>query len=225
MQLEGSLNLERTRVQRWVPVVAIIVPVFLCMAVATWFIRSFIAPPVARISAPMLIAAAVPEPPTAPQSPQPPIEHESTAPSGEVTAFRESASPRMFTMFDSFALAPPRASLGSAPPDTFAPEPHTATPPLPADDAGPAATVTDSPPGPDAPLALHAPDEPAAARAALDQSEPLPSPIPLPPRRRLSALPASGPLPLPRVRPTAATETPSTDAEIERRIFSAHGPE
>ena len=44
MQLEGSLDLERRRPARWVPIVAIVIPVVICVAAATWFIRAFIAP-------------------------------------------------------------------------------------------------------------------------------------------------------------------------------------
>jgi hypothetical protein len=224
MRLEGTLDLEPRRVRRWVSVVAIVVPVFLCMAMATWFIRAFIAPPMVAIPAYTTIAAVTPpepEPPRhVPQPPSPPVQSDSSPASAAVTAFGEPTSPPMLPMFATFALAPPDASLRTAPPATVEPEPNVAllSPQADSPDPVPGASA-DFAPNPNAAPLQDPPD--VTATATLEPSEPLAGPIPLP-RRRLSAV-TDGQVPLPRTRPAA--DTPSGDAEVQRRVFNAHAPD
>jgi hypothetical protein len=227
MQLEGTLNLERTRVQRWVPIVAIVVPVFLCVAMTTWFIRVFIAPPMARFPAPTAVAAA---PPEQPRRPLPQSVQRENVPAPPATAFAEPESPARLPMFASFALAPPAISLLTAPPASGSRDPIDIPSPAQADDPDHAPAAQSE--APREASAIPPQDVSAGTEtvvAALDDSKPLASlplagPIPLPPERRPAfTLQAGGPVPLPRTRPSA--ETPPVEAEIERRIFSAHGAE
>jgi hypothetical protein len=220
MQLEGTLNLERKRVQRWVPIVAIVVPVFLFVAAATWFIRAFVAPPMVAIPAPMTMAAA-----TLPERHPPPVASQLSAPSASAvvspssTGAIEPTSPRTLPMFATFAIAPPAASLRRAPMMEQL-EPNAAS--SPAESPGPPAENAGPPTDALADLSKDRSD--GIATAALDPSEPLAGPIPLPPqRRRVSALQPAGPVPLPRPRPE--TEASSADIDVERRTFSAHGAE
>jgi hypothetical protein len=227
MQLEGALDLERTRVQRWVPVVAIVVPVFICMAVATWFIRAFIAPPMIAIPGPMAVAAVAPPehpvPPSYSPPPSPPVRSERAAVSPAVAAFSEPPSATL-PMFATFALAPPSASLGVAPAATVEPEPSASPlPPPQADNPNPVpGAFVASQPVAVASLPPDAPD--SNALAALGPSTPLTGPIPLPPPRpEVAALAADAQVPLPRTRPEAQAAPERTDAE--RRVFNAHGAE
>jgi hypothetical protein len=222
MQLEGSFSLERKRVQRWVPIVAIVVPVFLFVTGTTWFIRAFVAPPMAAIPAPTTTAA-IPPPdrPTLPApSPQPP-QREKAA----VSAYAETNNPTAtLPMFASFALAPPGASLRAAPPAVVTPDLDAPPPPLQADNANPAPTADVAPPPVTvASLPQEAPE--TAATAAIEPGEPLTGPIPLPPERRpTSTAQAEVRVPLPRARPTIE-EVPPAASQAEQRMFTAHGAE
>jgi hypothetical protein len=222
MQLEGSFNLERRRVQRWVPIVAIVVPVFLFVTGTTWFIRAFVAPPMAAIPAPMTTAAIrPPERLTLPApSPQPPQQEKAAVP-----AYAEASNPTAaLPMFGTFALAPPSASLRTAPPAVVAPDLDTPLPPIQADNANPAPAADAAPPPVTvASLPQEAPE--VAATAALEFGEPIAGPIPLPPQRPpISTLQAEVRVPLPRARPTIE-EVPSATSQAEQRMFSAHGAE
>jgi hypothetical protein len=225
MRLEGTLDFEQRRVQRWVPVIAIIIPVFLFVATATWFIRAFIAPPMAAIPNLTMVAASGPsaEPPATPaELPQPAASEPSP-----VLGYAGNAEPPAsvtLPMFATFAIAPLETSLRTAPPAAVEPEPHVAA--LPAQQDEPAPAISGAEPAPEAVASLpkHVAGGAAAAIAEFEQSQPLAGPIPLPPRRRISALPADGQVPIPRGRPEPeASHAAATDAE--RRSFAAHGAE
>jgi len=222
MQLEGTLDLERRRVQRWVSVVAIVVPVFLSVAAATWFIRAFIAPPMIAIPASVAIASAFP-----PEREPPHSDSAQRVQSGAATiaaghaGFSEPTSVATLPMFASLALAPPSASLGSLSAAT-APEPNAVPAPAQADNPIPAPAAAVAAPE-DASPSQDAVD--GAPTGALDTRGPITEPVPLPPQRRsVSAMPVNGAVPLPRPRPEPEINSPSHTA-AERRIFNAHAAE
>jgi hypothetical protein len=221
MRLEGSYDFEHRRVQRWVPIVAIVIPVFLFVTGTTWFIRAFIAPPLATIPAPVAVATAPNPAPRAP-SPQP-----AKAESRAAVAYAGTPEPPFtapLPMFATFALAPPRASLLTAPPATVEPEPN----PGPAGEQLEERASTPGPnPEPSPEIVASLPQGAAAGSetaVAAEASQPLAGPIPLPlPKRRISALSSDSQVPLPRSSPQS--EATPADPDAERRAFSAHGAE
>jgi hypothetical protein len=230
MRLEGTLDFEQRRAQRWVPIVAIVIPVFLFVAGVSWFIRAFIAPPMATIPAATIVAAA---PPPEPPMPSEPLPQEAQDGRRAVLAFAgriEPALPATLPMFATFTIAPPSVSLRTAPPATIdspatgEPEPSAAS--LPAQEDEPASAPATPSPSSDivASLPRDAPDNPAmSVSAAVQETEPIAGPIPLPLPRPISALPSESQVPVPRTRPEAETTSATSDAE--RRAFAAHGAE
>ncbi len=227
MRLEGTLDFEHRRVQRWVPFVAIVIPVFLFVAGAAWFIRAFIAPPMAAIPAPSAIAAAASPPERSqPEAARPSARDEKPA----VMAYVERAEPAPppplpMPMFASFAIAPPIVSLRTAPAATVEPEPDVTA--LPTAESQPPLAVPAAAAAPPSDIVASLPQEPetdAAVTAIPESGTPIPGPIPLPPQRpRLAATPADGQVPLPRTPPQADAKPAAADAE--RRSFAAHGAE
>ena len=63
MELEGNLSLERSHTRRWVPFVAVIVPVGAIVLLAAWFIRVYVAPATVLIPNPPMTVAEPVEPP------------------------------------------------------------------------------------------------------------------------------------------------------------------
>jgi hypothetical protein len=193
MELEGTLQVERRPMRRWIPIVGVIVPVVAFVAVAGWFIRAFVAPPMVAIPSPAMLAEAPPAPfetrvdMTAPQ----PAAAERAAPA------RETYTPAT-SMLASASTASPALATASS---TAAPPPPMTTPA--------AATV------PADPAAV-------AQAAAIEPGEPIQGPIPLPPRRPrvMVAQAAGGPVPLPRPRPPETTARPEPEAPpIERHTI------
>jgi hypothetical protein len=220
MQLEGTLDLERKRVQRWVPIVAIVVPVFLFVAATTWFIRAFIAPPMAAIPAPMKTATISPPAQAPPAAPQ--VAPRENAAVLAYAGATEPTSAATLPMFGSFALAPPGASLRTAPPATVEPEQTTAALPADADNRSVAPTVNaDFPPA----TSTSTPRDVSHGETTAALEPAIADPVPLPPQRRqLSSAQTESRVPLPRARPIAE-EAPPVTTEAERRMFSAHGAE
>lgn len=185
MELEGDLVLERPPTRRWVSIIAVVIPVVAVVAVATWFIRAYVAPPTVAIPSPMQLASApttftpgriegpapAPEPQPAAAAPEPPA---ASAPSAEAPAPAAS-----LPMFATLSVAPP--ALPGAP-TAFAD---------PAQDPPPATA--------------------AAAPDMLENAEPIAGPIPLPRSKpHLSLALVTGTVPLPRPKPEADTP-PATD--------------
>jgi hypothetical protein len=228
MRLEGTLDFEHRRVQRWVPFVAIVIPVFLFVTGAAWFIRAFIAPPMAAIPSPSAIAAAAP--PSERPSPEPSqASARDEKPAVMAYAGRtEPASPPPLPMpvFASFAIAPPMASLRTAPPATAEPEPPITALPAPENQPPDGASDAAAAPPPDIVASLPQERNTDATVAAIPESgTPIAGPIPLPPQRpRLAATSADGHVPLPRTPPQQAEAKPAA-ADAERRSFAAHGAE
>jgi hypothetical protein len=211
MDLEGTLLTERTRTRRWVSIVAVTVPVFIVVGVAAWFIRAFVAPPMATIPAPMILAAAPPSAVPVPEARQAPSPEPTRASSP--SAAQEGAAP--LPMFGSFTLAPPSVSLRTAPRPNVEPDPSAGAEPTAAVDAAPVQQTANA--GGAAEIS-----EPAAA--SHDPTEPATSAVPMPPQRpRTTVALNNGRVPLPRPRP--ASEAPSTAAGSEQRMFNAHAVE
>ena len=187
MQLEGNLVLERAHTRRWVSIIAVVIPVAAFVLVAAWFIRVYIVPPTVTIWNPMIMAAAPPEPP-APAAPAP---VEAPQPPMAMTepvasrSARERTPPAAATpMFTTLAAVPP---VLNSPPSAFAD---------PAPDVSTAAS----------PSAIPEP-------AALEASEPIAGPIPLP-RTKPSGPVAllTNAVPLPRPRPASDAPPPDLPA-------------
>lgn len=208
MELEGNLIIEPTRTKRWVSIVAVTVPVFIVVGVAAWFIRAFVAPPMASIPAPIALAAA---PPQAAPAPEPQPQRPEPAPA---SVAQEGAT--SLPMFGSFTLAPPSESLRTAPRPNIEPDPSPAAEPVAPAADNPATSVVAAAAG------TSEISEPAAASS--DPVEPTSSNVPMPPHRPRTAVAlANGRVPLPRPRPSA--EGASTFSDGEQRMFHAHGVE
>ena len=114
MELEGNLSLERAHTRRWVPIVAVIIPVGAIVLLAAWFVRVYVAPATVLIPNPPMIVAEPAAPPASSvraqtEAPPPPtaMAEPANPPASEQTA---AALP----MFATLAVVPP--SVGSAPP-------------------------------------------------------------------------------------------------------------
>lgn len=202
MELEGSLNYERPRTRRWIPMVAFVVPVTAFVFVAAWFIRAYVAPPMVAISPPMTLAAA---PPAIPKRAQVTYRNKSAEMEPQAQA-AASEQPPTDAPVHAPAL-PVFASLSNGQPTVAFPMPAM---PTAAPMTLPQSQVTTA-------YADPAPD----AHAALVSSEPIKGPIPLPqrkPRVNVAGL-ATGPVPLPRPRPAEATPAP---AATEEPSFDRH---
>ena len=64
MELEGNLSLERPPTRRWVPFVAVIIPVGAIVLLAVWFVRVYVAPATVAYSESTMIVAEPAEPPS-----------------------------------------------------------------------------------------------------------------------------------------------------------------
>jgi hypothetical protein len=68
MEIDGAINLDRLRIRRLVPIVAMIVPMVAVIGGAAWFVRAYVAPPMVSIPAPSTLASWEPPQTTARQS-------------------------------------------------------------------------------------------------------------------------------------------------------------
>jgi len=199
MELEGTLDFEQPRTPRWILIVGVIAPVVVCVVVAAWFVRSFIAPPMIAIPSPAMLAAASSTVQTA-RRPElsvaaPQLPDLATAPTASVVTNGAAVqAPAMSTL----------AALATFPP----PPPAAVASPVPTPTTPPVTTAYAAPPQED-----HA--------AAIEPGEPINGPIPLPlPRRpNLTVAHATiGAVPLPRPRPVEATSA----AAPEVQTFDRH---
>lgn len=198
MELEGTLELERPPMRRWVLIVAAIVPVIAFVIVAAWFFRAFVAPPMVSIPSPAMLAAA---PPPAPARAETPVISPAPTPAAETTA---NAAPTVETSVHSPGTSM-LASIAAVPPALAS--------------ASTSLTVGRAPTMPMAPPVTTAYAEPAqdaASATAIEPGEPIKEPVPLPAPRRprvTIAHAALGPVPLPRPRPAEATPRPVPDVQ------------
>lgn len=195
MELEGTLDFEQPRTPRWILIAGVIAPVVVCVVVAAWFVRSFIAPPMIAIPSAATLAAASSTVQTArrPELPvaAPQLPDVATAPTASVVTNRAAVqAPAMSTL----------AALATFPP-----------PPPPAAIASPFPTPT----APPVTTAYAAPTQEDHA-AAIEPGEPISGPIPLPLPRRPNLTVAHamiGAVPLPRPRPVEATPATAPDVQ------------
>jgi hypothetical protein len=200
LELEGNLVLERRQTRRWVAIVAVVVPVVACVCAVAWFIRAFVAPPMAVIPNSMQLAAAPPEPrgvmkaeapaPASEPAPEPPQQAAVNEPAASAPPDETPAAPAALPMVATLSAAPP--SFESAP--AFAD------------------------PGKDGAF-----QKTGEQTAALEPSEPIAGPVPLPrskPHATVAAI--SGPVPLPRPRP-ATDSAPGPTPDLPD--FERHGAE
>ena len=186
MELEGNLSLERPPTRRWVPFVAVIIPVGAIVLLAVWFVRAYVAPATVLIPNPPMIVAEPAEPPSSfvraqTEAPPPPtvMAEPANPPASEQTA---AALP----MFATLALVPP--AVGSATPAYADP----------VQEGSPAPSII------------------AAETEAIEPGEPIGGPVPLPrakPHGRVALL--AGAIPLPRPKP-AEIAAPEDVPAVER---------
>jgi hypothetical protein len=183
LELEGNLILERPPTRRWVSIVAVVVPVVVCVGLAAWFIRAYIAPPMAAIPSPMQLAAMsraplkveAPAPAPAPETPPP-----QAASEPEPAAAPPAEARVSLPMFATLSVAPP--SFGA--PAAYA-------------DPVPESAAAFVPPAADQPV--------AAGDPAIDPAMAITGPVPLPRSKPpVSVAAVAGPVPLPRPRPAEA---------------------
>ena len=190
MELEGNLSLERPHTRRWVPIVAVIIPVGAIVLLAAWFVRVYVAPATVLIPNPPMIVAEPAQPPSSSvraqtEAPQPPtmmVEPASPPATEQTTAAAQ--------MFATLALVPPAVS--------------SATPAY-------ADPVQDNSP---------APSIMAAEAEAIEPGEPIDGPVPLPrakPHGRVALL--AGAIPLPRPRPAEIAAPPEDIPAVERHAI------
>jgi hypothetical protein len=203
MELEGTLTVERSPTRRWVSVIAVIVPVVVFVGVAAWFIRAYVAPPMIAIPSPMVLAAVPPATPMPMPEPAP-------AASVHAPATAAVAVQNPPTMTEPAAPVAPPAETATAPPAIVPMIASLAAAP-------PALGLNGSLGSAPAAYADPTPDAASAAAApALEASEPIAGPIPLPPSRHTNSPAASNPpvpalaqvasaVPLPRPRPPEAS--------------------
>jgi hypothetical protein len=200
MELEGNLILERRPARRWVSALAVVVPVLLCLAGVTWFVRAFISPPTITIPSPMSLAAAPPAPPVRAEppaaSPPAPVE----APADPAPAQASPAQPW------------PAETSGSA-------AAQSVFPPVPPREP---VTTAFADPGRN-PTAGAAP---ASAAATGIDAAPIAGPIPLPRARPHETVAvASAAVPLPRPRPAEETGTPAAQTTTSQPNYVRHSAE
>jgi len=190
MELEGNLSLERPHTRRWVPIVAVIIPVGAIVLLAAWFVRVYVAPATVLIPNPPMIVAEPAQPPSSSvraqtEAPQPPtmMAEPASPPASEQTTTAAQ-------MFATLALVPPTVS--------------SATPAY-------ADPVHDSSP---------APSIMAAEAESIEPGEPIDGPIPLPrtkPHGRVAQL--AGAIPLPKPRPAEIPAPAEDNPAVERHAI------
>lgn len=195
-ELEGNLSLERSHTRRWVSIIAVVIPVTAFMLLAAWFIRAYISPPTVAIHNPVMMADAPPPPPAVPkraavEAPPPPpaVPKRAVVEAPPPMAVAEPAETALPERSQTASALPMFATLAVAPPSMPSAPPAYADP---AQDAPPAASSTM-----------------VAEPEAIESSEPIAGPVPLPrakPHGRLALM--GGPIPLPRPRPTELAPEP-----------------
>ena len=115
MEFEGTLSIERPPGRRWVPIVGVVVPVVLFVLVAAWFIRAYVAPPMAAIPAPMVLAAVPVKAPAPTAAPAPAPANPAPTATSEAPAAEVPAPATAVPVFASLAAAPPLLSPATAP--------------------------------------------------------------------------------------------------------------
>jgi hypothetical protein len=203
MELEGTLQVERPPTRRWIPIVGAVIPVVAFVAVAAWFIRAFIAPPMVTIPAPGALMA---EPPSASSMARGDLADANSAianrgmPARSVTQIdapmQQPAAPAPAQLA---SLSSPSASAPSGSPFPPAAAPAATASPFPEPAQSSAMAAVNSQPA----------DLPNVAE--IEPSEPIKGPIPLPhprPGVRFAQAVVSGAVPLPRPRPAEITAKP-----------------
>jgi hypothetical protein len=180
MEVDDTHILARRRRRRWVSIIAVVLPVIAAVGLVAWFIRTFVAPPTARIPSPMIQVSAPRPAPMEVQAPAAPRENPAVPAAKPAATVAPPSQPPVevpvttepVPMIASLAFAPPARGFGAAP----------------------------------ANQAQVAPD--SAADMPRELAAPPADPIPLPPRRPpISVAAIAGEVPLPRPRPAdAATE-------------------
>jgi hypothetical protein len=205
LELEGNILLDRAPTRRWISIIAVVIPAAAFAMLSTWFIRAYVAPRTVKIASTSMVASASPQMPvqaapaveaktsdrpmpvTAPAVAQiaapPPAAAELPAPATSMNKPAASAVPtNSLPMFQTLTVVPPMANT-------------PAFEPLPAPES-PAATTG---------VAQGTSEEPA-----LENSEPIAGPVPLPRTKpRFALARVIGPVPLPRPKP--AEELPPPD--------------
>jgi hypothetical protein len=133
MEIDGAINLDRLRIRRIVPIVAMILPMVAVIGGAAWFVRAYVAPPMVSIPAPSTLASWEPPPQPAAQQ-NAPVPSEPVAPAAPAADPLPQALPPtgVVPMLASLAFVPPsfpatdRAGLPAA-----TTEPRAASPKLP----------------------------------------------------------------------------------------------
>jgi hypothetical protein len=183
IQLEGNPLMERAPTRRWIAIIAVAIPSIAFAMLATLFIRTYIAPSTAALSASLLLAARTAQPAPAPAvkapeapPPAPVAEIEPPAPPPAAEPVPAASLPMLATL----SIAPLSAELSAV---------ETPMQPL--------AMATDG--------SSSSTNESEAAEAA----HPIEGPVPLPHAKpRISLAMVTGPVPLPRPKP-ALEDTPS----------------
>lgn len=203
MDLEGNLILDRRPARRWVSAVAVVIPVVACVAGATWFVRTFIAPPTITIPGSLMLASTTP------------------APLPSLPSRAEPAAAKLESVWPTVVMPPtPTGSSTTASAQQAAAVFGPATPASNAFPAPPQSTRV-------ATTAFTDParDNPAAAPAAEAAAMPIAGRIPLPRRRppmtavAAAAHPASTPRaarPAEEEAAPAASPTPSAEPAYDR---------
>jgi hypothetical protein len=190
MELEGNLSLERSLTRRWVPFVAVIVPVGAIVLLAAWFIRVYVAPATVLIPNPPMTVAEPVEPPRSSVRAQ-------TEAAPPPTVMAEPANPPASEQ--TVAALPMFATLAAVPPAVSRATPAYADP---VQDGSPAPSVM------------------AAETEAMEPGEPIDGPVPLPrakPHGRVALL--AGAIPLPRPRPAEVAASPEDVPAVERHAI------
>ena len=126
MDIDGAINLDRLRVRRVVPIVAMILPMVAVIGGAAWFVRAYVAPPMVSIPAPSTLASWEPPQPTAQV-------RVTAAPEQVAPPAAEAPQPSLPPSLPSTSAVPMLASLVFVPPsfpnsDRASPPPMTAAP-------------------------------------------------------------------------------------------------
>jgi hypothetical protein len=219
MELEGTLQVERPPTRRWIPIVGAVIPVIGFVAVAAWFIRAFVAPPMVTIPAPGSLMSDAPAASVMARGDMSDARNANNSLNANNALAERAMANRAATQIDApMQQAVPAATQLAA----LASSPASVTPSSPFPPAANSAARAPSPfpntPGP-APMAAVTPqpaDTPAVAE--VEPGEPIKGPIPLPhprPSLRFAQAVAAGPVPLPRPRPAEASAKPETSAAPE----------
>jgi hypothetical protein len=183
MELDDTDISRRARRRHWASIVAVVIPVMAAVGLIAWFIRAYVAPPMARIPGPVIQVSSPRPAPLEPGEPAlvranaavPAPEPAAVATPSQQQPVETPATTDQVPMIASLAYAPPSRGFGAAP-----------------------AAQTEAAPA----SAAEPPREEAVAAAMA---------VPLPrPRPRVSVaanVAASVPLPRPRPSDAAASET------------------